>query len=223
VPQNYEAATVSIASGGTGYAVNNVVQVTAGEGYPTLLTVTSVSGGVVTGLAIANPGSYVSVNTSTLSTVSEGGATGSGLTVSLTFIQTYVLWQHETGSDSVYLTQVDAVYSAFETPNLGWVTGGPGNPQLAGDNRWAWLERVEPDFIQVGQMDMIVTGKGYADDTDEPSDPYTFDPTTLKIDLREQRREMRLRFESNTQNGNYQMGRILLSVDQGDQRGTGNP
>ena len=72
-------------------------------------------------------------------------------------------------------------------------------------------------------MDVIVTGKGYADDIDRPSVPYTFDPTTLKIDMREQRREMRLRFESNTFNGNYQMGKIVLSVETGDVRGTGNP
>jgi len=41
--------------------------------------------------------------------------------------------------------------------------------------------------------------------------------------MREQRREMRLRFESNTFNGDYQMGKIVLSVESGDVRGTGNP
>jgi hypothetical protein len=41
--------------------------------------------------------------------------------------------------------------------------------------------------------------------------------------MREQRRELRLRFESNTENGNYQMGKVLISVESGDVRGTGNP
>jgi hypothetical protein len=41
--------------------------------------------------------------------------------------------------------------------------------------------------------------------------------------MREQRREMRLRFGSNTFNGNYFMGKVLLSLDTGDVRGTGNP
>jgi len=53
--------------------------------------------------------------------------------------------------------------------------------------------------------------------------PYAYQPGTLKIDLREQRREMRLRFESNTQNGNYQMGKVLLLAEAGDERATGNP
>ena len=95
--------------------------------------------------------------------------------------------------------------------------------QQAGDNVWTRCERVEPDFVQSEQMYLVVTGKGYADDTDQPSDPYYFDPDTLKVDMREQRREMRMRFGSNTFNGNYYMGKVLLSLDTGDIRGTGNP
>ncbi len=72
-------------------------------------------------------------------------------------------------------------------------------------------------------MYLIVTGKGYADDIDQPSDPYYFEPTTLKIDIRQQRREMRLRFGSNVVNGNYECGLNLLSADIGDERSTGNP
>jgi hypothetical protein len=135
----------------------------------------------------------------------------------------YTLWQHETGVDEVYLTNVNAIRSSFETNNLGWVTGGPGNPQLSGDNRWLRIERVEPDFIQNGEMSLFVIGKGYADDVDEISDAYLFENSTLKIDMREQRRELRLKFESNTFNGDYFMGRILLSADMGDERSTGNP
>ena len=135
----------------------------------------------------------------------------------------YTLWQHETGSNQIYLTNVNAVQSYFETNNIGWVTGGPGQDQVQGANRWMRIERVEPDFIQSGDMSVVVTGKGYADDVDIASDPYVFSSSTLKVDMREQRREMRLRFESNTFNGNYETGRILLSVNVGDERSTGNP
>jgi len=41
--------------------------------------------------------------------------------------------------------------------------------------------------------------------------------------MKEQRREMRLHFESNTYGGNYQMGKVLISFTVGDVRGTGNP
>jgi hypothetical protein len=135
----------------------------------------------------------------------------------------YTLWKHETGTNQIYLTSVNAIKSTFETCNLGLVTGGPGNPQMVGDNLWARIERLEPDFVQDGAMELYVTGKGYADDVDITTGPYTFDNTTLKIDMREQRRELRLRFESNCQNGDYQMGKVLMSIESGDVRGTGNP
>jgi hypothetical protein len=138
-------------------------------------------------------------------------------------VGTYTLWQHETGTDVVYLNTVSAIQSYYETNNIGWVTGGPGADEVIGPNRWIRMERVEPDFNQSGDMNLYVTGKGYAEDVDQTSSPYTFSPNTLKIDMREQRREMRLRFESNTVNGDYEQGQILLSADIGDERSTGNP
>jgi hypothetical protein len=135
----------------------------------------------------------------------------------------YTLWEHEIGTDQVYTNSVDAIESFYETNVISGSVGLVGATNQAGDNLWTRCERVEPDFIQVGEMTVIVTGKSYADDVDDPSTPYPFDPTTLKIDMKEQRREMRLRFTSNTQNGNYFAGNILLSIETGDVRGTGNP
>jgi hypothetical protein len=135
----------------------------------------------------------------------------------------YTLWQHETGTNLVDLSQQTAIQSYFETDSLGWVNGGPNQNDPTGMNNWIRLERVEPDFVQSEDMSLYVTGKGYASDVDVVTGPYTFSPTTLKIDLREQRREMRLRFESNIVNGNYECGLNLLSADVGDVRSTGNP
>lgn len=135
----------------------------------------------------------------------------------------YTLWQHETGTNEVYTNQVNAIDSSFETCVIGARMGLVGAAEQPGDNVWTRIERIEPDFVQSGTMEVIVTGNGYAEDVPQPSDPYTFNPDTLKVDMKEQRREMRLIFRSNTQNGNYFMGRVLLSIDTGDVRGTGNP
>ena len=135
----------------------------------------------------------------------------------------YTLWQHETGTNEVFTNHVNAIESYFETNVLGTRTGLVGTVEQPGDNVWTRIERIEPDFVQSGQMEVIVTGKSYAEDVDDPSSPYPFDPDTLKIDMKEQRREMRLKFISNTQNGDYFMGRTVLSIDTGDVRGTGNP
>jgi hypothetical protein len=88
-----------------------------------------------------------------------------------------------------------------------------------GDNVWLRLERVEPDFLQVGNMDLYVTGRPYAQSEDKTTGPYTFSPDTNKIDMKEQRRELRLRFSSNTLDGNYQLGYVMLTADIGDVRG----
>jgi hypothetical protein len=135
----------------------------------------------------------------------------------------YTLWQHETGTNEVYTNQVNAIDSYFETNVIGARTGLVGAVDQPGDNVWTRCERIEPDFVQVGGMTVVVTGNGYAEDPPQDSEPYPFDPDTPKVDMKEQRRQMRLRFRSNVQNGNYFMGRVLLSLDTGDVRGTGNP
>jgi hypothetical protein len=67
-------------------------------------------------------------------------------------------------------------------------------------------------------MNLYVTGRPFAQSDDETTGPYLFDPTTKKIDMREQRRELRLKFESNVVTGDYQLGYLMLSADVGDVR-----
>jgi len=225
VLSGYYMNSVAIVTAGTGYAVGDVVQVSGGQGSPALLSVTSVSGGTVTGLTITEGGNYTATFSGTLNTVARAPSSGSGLQISFTLAQAYNIWQHEIGSDQIYGTTVDAVQSYIETNSLGWVNGGIGNPSAAGDNVFMRVERVEPDFVQSGSMNLYIKGKGYADDTDVTStlSPYVFQPNTLKLDMKEQFREMRMRFESNTYGGNYQMGNVLVHGEAGDVRSTGNP
>jgi hypothetical protein len=88
-----------------------------------------------------------------------------------------------------------------------------------GENKWIHLERLEPDFVQSGEMELYITGRPFAQSDDKTTGPYTFDPDTNKIDLREQRRELRLKFVSNVAGGDYQVGKILIDADFGDVRG----
>jgi len=48
--------------------------------------------------------------------------------------------------------------------------------------------------------------------------PYAFDDTTGKVDMREQRRQIRLRFDSNVLDGDFQMGRTVIHTEPGDIR-----
>lgn len=75
-------ATAAISAGGTGYAVGDVLTISGGTaGRPAKVNVTTVSGGVVTGVELIDVGSYT-VEPTTPATVSGGG--GSGATIALT-------------------------------------------------------------------------------------------------------------------------------------------
>jgi hypothetical protein len=171
------------------------------------------SGSIIVSVAPGTAGNY-SVTLSKTCTASA--------TVSASFstqADKISLWQHEIGTDAVIGQSQNAIFSMFETSDIGFVTGGPVQSSLMGDNFWMHIERVEPDFIQSGDMSLYIIGRPYAQAEDQVSGAYTFSPDTHKIDMREQRRELRLKFISNVEGGDYQLGVLLLSVTFGDTRG----
>jgi len=207
---------VTITTAGSGYTNGTYTNkaLTGGSGSYATATIV-VAGGIVTSVTIYAKGKNYAVG-NTLSATLPAGA---GLVITVTSVVNFVsLWQHEIGTDAVQDTTVLAIESYFETNDLGLVGGGPSQPNPIGENRWLRLERVEPDFIQDGDMDLYVTGRPFAQSADATSDAYPFSPTTGKIDMREQRRELRLKFVSNVAGGDYQVGKILLDADVGDSR-----
>ena len=78
--------TTSIATAGTGYAVNDTITVLGGVygNTPQTYIVTSIGGsGAVTGLSVQNVGAYTSLPTNNVSTSTSGS--GTGLTLTLSF------------------------------------------------------------------------------------------------------------------------------------------
>jgi len=130
----------------------------------------------------------------------------------------YALWQHEIGLNKVSPTLETSIYSSFKTCDISWVGGTPSEDSSVGINRRMHIRRIEPDFVQVGPMDLTVTGRKFARGYEESSGPFTFTPETEKIDLRVEHREVSLKFESNSIDGNYEMGRILITAELGDER-----
>lgn len=130
----------------------------------------------------------------------------------------YGLYQHEVGNNAVVGDNETAIYSSFTTQNFGLPTGGVGDSQN-GANRWTRVTRVEPDFLQVGDMECAVLGYEYAQSAPEPETSYSFSPEDGKIDMREQRRHVLLRFESNVLNGYYEAGKVIIHTEPGDNRG----
>ena len=208
--------TATITNAGAGYTdgTYNNTPLTGGAGTLATANIT-VAGGIVTSVVINGHGKNYAVG-NTLSASITGGA-GFVLTVA-TLMNFVSLYQNEIGTDKVTGALSVAIESYFETNDLGLVSGGPSQPSPVGENKWLRLERVEPDFVQSGDMELYVTGRSFAQSQDVTSSAYTFSPTTGKVDMREQRRELRLKFVSNVAGGNYQVGKILLDADLGDVR-----
>lgn len=129
----------------------------------------------------------------------------------------YSIWWHEKGTDKNVNGTLTAIPSFFTTGSIAWCATDP-TKTYQGLQRNIDLESVEPDFIQLGDMTLTVTGQEYANADVVSSDPYPFTNTTLKIDMREQRREMYLRFDSNEVGGFYQLGQTLMLMRFGDVR-----
>ena len=236
--------TLNTLVGGSGY-VNGTytnVSLTGGSGAGAKATIV-VSGGAVTSVTVTTFGAGYQVGNSLSASNTSLGGTGAGFSIAVATLYPQVIvmslaaiatgtdtvtfttnpnlikmWQHEIGTDEVDGQDVLAIDSFFETNDLGWVAGGPSEAALVGDNRWLRLERVEPDFIQSGDMTVVITGRPFAQGGDVESAEYVFGPDTGKVDMREQRRELRIRFRSNVAGGNYQLGRVLLSAAIGDVR-----
>lgn len=219
VELNYAGGLFSgtISNAGSGYTngVYSYVSLTGGSGSGATATIT-VTGGVVSSIEINDRG--IDYEVSDALTATFGSGSNFELTVDST-INFVSLWQHEVGTDEVKFTQSNAIEAFVETSDIGWVAGGPSQPSPIGENRWIHLERLEPDFIQDGSVELYVTGRPFAQSEDKTTGPFTFEPGTAKIDLREQRREMRLRFVSNVAGGTFQMGKVIVSADFGDTRG----
>lgn len=206
-----------IAVQGSGYTngVYPYQELTGGSGIGAYATIT-VAGGKVTNVVITSKGLNYEVG-DTLTSSLPGGA---GFILFVDSIQTYYsLYQHEIGVDNITGGNTLAINSYFETNNLGWVSGGPAQQSLVGDNYWIRLERVEPDFIQNKELDLFITGRPFAQSEDKTTGPYKFYPDTNKIDMKEQRRELRIIIQSNTVGGDYQLGYMILDADIGDVRG----
>jgi len=132
----------------------------------------------------------------------------------------YSLWIQEKGVDQVnFDNSVTPIDSFVETSIFSLAAFGIDG-QFGGVDKDIYLYRIEPDFNQTGNMTLTVKGRKYAKSpvVISQNSPYTFSPTTEKIDIRDQFREMFLKFESNIAGGFYEMGQVLAVIKSGDDR-----
>lgn len=127
----------------------------------------------------------------------------------------FLVWQHEKGRDEVDGQAINPIPSFFETADMSLLVGG------APKNKWIRVEMIEPDFVQSENMIVQLTGRANAKAGEVPGPERIIyaNPTTpyeQVVWFKEERRELRFKFTSNTLNGDYQMGQIIAHVAPAD-------
>jgi len=174
--------------------------------------------GVVLSITGAGPFVVKVVRTNSLNFTTEG-ITGSGITGRVTDVKVlYSVYSHELGYDANEGGVITSIPSSFSTCDFGMPTGGPQEGAKGGGDFNTRITRIEPDFNMSGDMTVQVVSRQWAQFADVASRLYTFSPEAGKIDLREQAREFRLKFESNSLGGFYEGGKTLVHLEQGDIR-----
>lgn len=131
----------------------------------------------------------------------------------------YALWQHETGKDQVVGTAVEPVPAYFETSDFSMLNAeDPANNELR-------IARLEPDFQQTGELQVVVTGNANARSTAVDDTPKTITETAADaaqqlVQFKVARRQLRFRFISNTPGGDFFMGKCIAQVDSAGSRVT---
>lgn len=127
----------------------------------------------------------------------------------------YRVWVHEQLTDEYDGPNIKPIQSYFETADLSAL--------VQGRNEYLRITTIEPDFVQRGPMTVQVTGRAnarapevYSTTFEFPETPAADKPYEQIVMLKEQRRELRVRFESNAVYGDYQMGQIIGHISTGD-------
>jgi hypothetical protein len=123
------------------------------------------------------------------------------------------LMQHEYGVDGVIDGRVEPINSFYELADISTLIP-QGSKQS--DNHQIRIERIEPDFVQTGDMTIQVKGRANARAPEVDGPIKTFSPTDQVVWVKEQRRELRLRIGSNTVGGDYQTGEPIGHIGTGD-------
>ena len=129
----------------------------------------------------------------------------------------YKIWRHEVGSDEIDGTSINAIESYFETGDISMLLAE--RPTSAAIR----VAIIEPDFVQSGDMSVQITGRINARSPEVTSEVRFFPavantPEEQVVFFKEQRRELRFKFVSNTVGGDYQMGEVIAHIESTDHR-----
>lgn len=139
----------------------------------------------------------------------------------LTATPGYTLWQHETGTDSINGANIQPIRSYFKTSEISMLS------MEKSVDKSLRVGLLEPDFVQAGNLTLTVEGRMNAKAPTVSSGPFTIpavpstgatSPDDENNPLKEVRRLMSFKFESNVAGGDYELGKTLAHIEPADGR-----
>ena len=187
----------------------------------------TVTGGTSGATGTAHRTLLTTINVSDITGTFVSGETITGINGATAVIQSAPVdqslvtqYQHEVGWDKTVAQEVTAIRSSITSRNFGFAIGSPFDDAPKTVDVMTRIQRVEPDFNQVGDMTLSVIERSFAQDTASVLNAYTFAPGDSFEDLVDQGRILKLKFESNVVGGFFEQGQVMIKLEPGDERST---
>lgn len=210
--------TADVAAGTTLYFTSMTTAFTSGV---------TVTGGTSGATGVARRVLTTSINVSDVSGTFVSGETITGPSSATAVLQTGpedqqldTQYQHDVGYDKVVGQDVLAIESFYTSRNFGFAVGAPFEDSDKTLDLMTRVVRLEPDFNQVGDMSVAVEGRSFAQDSPVTLETFTFGADTGIVDMTQQARILRLKVLSNTVEGFYEQGQVMIKLEPGDERAT---
>lgn len=131
---------------------------------------------------------------------------------------------HESGLNQVdFQGSVSPITCSFTTPDIGMTSSSlPATPKQVGGLKQNWVNimRFEPDGIVAGEWSFYIKGKTNPRGAMQyPTMIYSFNESTLEVDMQEQWRVAYLHFTSSDIDADWYVGNNLLTLNVGDCEG----
>lgn len=128
------------------------------------------------------------------------------------------MWEHEVGLNRVRLADTQPIPAHFETHEFSVVAA-----EESMEDKCLAVSIVEPDFVQAGDMTLTIRGRANARSTVYDSEALPITAVAANADeqivrMKEERRLLSFRFDSNVIDGGYQMGEIIGHIKKTDGR-----
>ena len=115
--------------------------------------------------------------------------------------------------------EVTAIEASFTTKDFGFATGQPFTESPVTADVTTRVVRIEPDFNQSGDLLMTTQGRSFPQDVIEDIQNTTISEDSKFEDVRDaQARLLRIKITSNTRNGDFHQGKVMLTLQPGDER-----